>query len=151
MADELDLIAAEAAQLEADTSPAMPGEETPEVGPVADPAAEWRDATRMGCSLVVSVYPELKTDWTDERLDNLGNALAKCAERYGWTVAELFGHPLVGLAFATWPLAVPLVKVAKERAEAKKREKGRQGVAMPNRTDGSIMDRPGTLGPSSAG
>lgn len=144
MADELDMIAAEAAALEADTAPAIPGEfgQTAQAAPMADPAQEWRDAAAMGCGMVVAMYPELKADWNEQRMADLGNALHRCAERYGWTVGGLFGHPLVGLAVATWPLGVSLARVAKERAEAAKRERAKAGEVT---AASAVTDRPGVM------
>src|SRR5574340_892448 len=109
-AEGLDAIAAEAAAFEVAAAPM----ETPAAppAPVVDPAQEWRDAANMGCGLILAMRPELKAEWTQDKLDALGDALHKCAERYGWTVAGIFGHPLVGLAFAVFPLGASLVLTA---------------------------------------
>lgn len=112
---ELDHIAAEAAIAEADelaNQPVMPGQEP---APVIDPAQEWRDLARFGADLVLSPVPELAADWTPERIDAFGNALARCAEHYGWTTGGILGHPLAGLAVASWPLAVPVIRMTKEK------------------------------------
>jgi hypothetical protein len=146
LVDTLDAIVAEAAVLEQETATDAAGTAPAPLAAPVDPAQEWREAAHLGCGLVLSLYPELKPEWGADKLDNLGNALAKCAERYGWTVGELFGHPLVGLAFATWPLAVPLARIAKARAEQAKREQVRQAVAVPAQPDGAVTDRPGNLG-----
>lgn len=111
------LAAEDAANVSGDT--ALPG--VP-VGPVIDPAQEWRDAAHMGCGIVVAMRPELAAEWTPAVLDRLGDALAKCGERYGWTVQGIFGHPLVGLAFATFPMVTALVRVERARAEEKARK-----------------------------
>ena len=84
-----------------------------------DAAQEWRDAAHMGCGIVIAMRPELKAEWTPEVLDKLGDALHKCGERYGWTVAGIFAHPLLALAFATFPMVTALVRVERARAEAK--------------------------------
>jgi hypothetical protein len=142
--DELDQIAAEAAALDLDTAAAMPGAPEPEA-PV-DPAQEWRDAAQQGGSLILAVHPELKPDWTPDRLDALGNALAKCAEHYGWTLGALFGHPLVGLAFAAWPLGVPLVKMSKEKAQRKAADRGETpAAAVVDGKPESVFSRAGNL------
>lgn len=119
-AEGLDAIAAEAAAFEVAAAPV----ETPAAppAPVVDPAQEWRDAANMGCGLILAMRPELKAEWTQDKLDALGDALHKCAERYGWTVAGIFGHPLVGLAFAVFPLGASLVRIERARAEKKRAE-----------------------------
>lgn len=138
---ELDKIAAEAAAMEAVNT--TPGAVEPLASPV-DEAQEWRDAANMGCGLVIALRPELKAEWTPDKLDALGNALHKCAERYGWTVGGLFGHPLVGLAFAAWPLAVPMVRIERERAKSEKR------AAQPEQGAGvdKVTARAGNLEPA---
>lgn len=117
--DELERLAAEAAVVEADDAanqPVMPGQEP---APVIDPAQEWRDLARFGADLVLAPVPELRTEWSPERIDALGMALARCAEHYGWTTGGIIGHPLAGLAIATWPLAIPVVRMVKAQKAAK--------------------------------
>lgn len=139
---ELDQIAAEAAAMEAENAAptAQPGEPLP---PPVDPAQEWRDAANMGCGLVIAMRPELKAEWTKDKLDALGDALNKCAERYGWTVGGMFGHPLVALAFAAFPLAASAVRVERERAEKKQ-------AANPKEPGGTaeVVARAGNLEPA---
>lgn len=116
--DPLAALSQEAAGIEAGADAAASPNAAMQAPPV-DTAQEWRDAAAMGCGLIVAVYPELKADWTKETYDNLGNALDKCAKRYGWDLAEILGHPLLGLAFATWPMATSLARVVKTRNEAR--------------------------------
>jgi hypothetical protein len=143
--DVLDQIAAEASVLEAQSAPVMPGAEVPAAPPV-DPAQEWRDAVEQGSGLVLSVYPELQSEWTPTRLAALGNALAKCAEHYGWTVGGIFGHPLVGLGIAVFPLAVPLVKLGKAKAAEKQRNAAPTDAApVGNGAPESVFSRAGNL------
>lgn len=128
---ELDAIAAEAGAFEAGNV-GTEGQPVAQPGPVVDPAEEWRQAAHMGCGLVIAMRPELSSKWTPEKLDNLGNALAQCAERYGWTVGALLGHPLVALAFAVFPLGASLVEVEKARKvkEAEKPQAAAQEVVQ---------------------
>lgn len=142
-ANELDQIAAEAAALEAEQAQAsgvaLSGEP---LSPPVDPAKEWRDAARMGCGLILAMRPELGGEWTPDKLDALGDALHKCAERYGWTVGGMFTHPLIGLGLAVFPLAASAVRVERERAEKKARERAAQpvGDAVP-----PVEARPGVM------
>jgi len=117
--DGLDAIAAESAKWEAENAaPPVGADGLPVTDQVrADTSGEWREAVRMGCGMVLAVKPELQADWTPGKMDALGDALDRCAVRYGWTVGELLGHPLLGLAFAAWGLAAPLVRI--ERAKSK--------------------------------
>jgi|SRR3990172_5083720 len=126
---ELDAIAAEAGAFEAGNVGAE-GQPVAQPAPVVDPSEEWRQAAHMGCGLVIAMRPELSSRWTHDKLDALGNALAQCAERYGWTVGGLLGHPLVALAFAAFPLGVALVDVEKERRS--KEEKTSPTIAAQN-------------------
>jgi hypothetical protein len=69
--------------------------------------------------IVASAFPALGAVWTKDRMDNIGAALARCDEHYGWGGAgKLIGHPLAGLAVASFPVAigtVQWVKLEKER------------------------------------
>lgn len=145
--DPLDAIVAEASALEQQTAAAVPGADQEPAAPPVDPAQEWRDAVVQASGLVLAVHPELSQDWTPARLDALGNALAKCAEHYGWTLGALFGHPLVGLGFASWPLAVPLVKLAKQKAAQRPVKPGTAApaAAAANGAPESVFSRAGNL------
>lgn len=116
---ELDLIAQEARAAEAEQVAAdAPAAQEPQV----DPVTEWSDAVDMGCELVFVGLPELEAKWTADRRARLAAALAKCAERYGWTVDGILGHPLLHLAVAVWPMAASLIQVARAKAIEKRRE-----------------------------
>lgn len=148
IAEGLDVVAAEAAAFEATSAApvAVPGEPS---APVVDPAQEWRDAAHMGCGLVMAMRPELKAEWTADKLDALGAALHKCAERYGWTVASFFGHPLVGMAFAVFPLAASLVRIERARAEKKQAEQPQPAQPGAANDGGSVVTLyPGNLTPA---
>jgi hypothetical protein len=94
------------------------GQGAPEVEAIPmDSEADWVQAVHDACELVFATMPELEAEWGPDRRERLGVALARCAERYGWTILGILGHPLVGLAFAMFPMLRSLVKVAKARAE----------------------------------
>lgn len=80
----------------------------------------WRQAVGTAKDLICSPFPEAEPVWTDERMDNLAGALARCDAAYGWGgIGGLFAHPLIGLALASFPLAVGTAKAVGE-ARAKK-------------------------------
>jgi len=61
--------------------------------------------------IVRELVPErARPHWTDERLQRVGEALAKCATHYGWKWAALLGHPLAQLIGAAVPLAWPIAE-----------------------------------------
>lgn len=71
----------------------------------------WRQAVGTAKDLICSPFPEAEPVWTGERMDNLASALARCDAAYGWGgVGGLFAHPLIGLALASFPLAVGTAK-----------------------------------------
>lgn len=74
----------------------------------------WREAMHAAADLVTSAVPGLKPVWTDERMDNIGAALARCDAKYGWGGAgEVFKSPLVALGIASFPVAIGTVQYAK--------------------------------------
>src|SRR3989442_7742150 len=52
----------------------------------------------------------VKVHWTDERLQRVGLALARCAVHYRWDFARYLDHPLGQLAGAAFPLAWPIAQ-----------------------------------------
>lgn len=48
-------------------------------------------------------------EWTPARLDDVAGKVADCAKLYGWTLSDLFTHPVLGLFAASAPLLWPLV------------------------------------------
>ncbi|KVL36387.1 hypothetical protein WS97_12105 [Burkholderia territorii] len=93
-------------------------------------AAGWRQAVVTAGDIITSMMPEAKPVWTDERMTNLGAALARADEVYGWGGAgSLFSHPLVGVAVAGFPLAVGTAQVVRAKSEAHKLAKLRESKA----------------------
>lgn len=94
---------------------APPGQGAPpELVPplVVDRAAQFRDgALYFGGVLRTMFTARVQAHWTDERLNALGVALGKCAERYGWNFDPV--HPVAQLGAAAlpllWPIAEPVV------------------------------------------
>lgn len=140
--DELARIAAEADQLQAENEnqPGSPGE----LVPIVDPVQEWRDAAHMGCGMVTAMIPELKSEWTPDKMDALGDALSKCADRYGWTVGEVLGHPLLALAVASWGLIAPMRRIEREKAEKAQQAKVVETVPQ-------VVERQGNFVPVEVG
>jgi hypothetical protein len=80
----------------------------------------WRQAVGMVAGIICAPFPEAAPTWSNDRMDALAGALARCDSVYGWGgVGGLFAHPLIGLAVASFPLAVGTAKAIGE-ARAKK-------------------------------
>lgn len=119
--DGLDAVAAEAARFDA----AGVAQEVAESAPPSTQADssvssidEWEDAVGFGASIVFEGVPELKEKWPQKKLDKFAGALAKAGEHYGWNIQKLLGHPLLGLAVASWPLAQGVREVMREKSAA---------------------------------
>lgn len=82
----------------------------------------WQTAMRHAADVVTSAAEGLKPTWTNERMDAIGAALARCDAHYGWGGAgKLISHPLVGLGVASAPVVIGTIKwaqVEKARAQA---------------------------------
>lgn len=112
MSDDLDQIAARAS-----ADDALAVQLTPEEQAKADknPVKEWQSVAHQVGALICAGLPEVRPDWTAARLDALGEALAACAERYGWTAGALLSHPLLLLAVASFPLAASVGRAVQAR------------------------------------
>lgn len=120
--DGLDAIAREAATFDeqgAIIDEPEGGEQPQKAEPSSSSAQEWRDAVQFGCGMVIAMRPELSEEWTEQRLNSFGDALAKCGAHYGWNIEKLLGHPLFAVAISGFPLVMGLVRVEKARAEKK--------------------------------
>lgn len=81
-------------------------------------AEGWTKAVMMAGDVIVSMFPEAAPVWSRERMTNLGGALARCDEHYDWGgVGGLLGNPLIGLAFAGFPLVAGTGKAIKAKRE----------------------------------
>jgi hypothetical protein len=83
------------------------------IAPAAAPDESqlWVEAALHYGQIVRELVPErARSHWTDERLQRVGGALAKCATHYGWKWAALLGHPLAQLIGAAVPLAWPIAE-----------------------------------------
>lgn len=100
------------ASVEAEQQAQLDGERAKLVG-------GWQQAMQDARDIVASAFPQLGAVWTKDRMDNIGAALARCDEHYGWGGAgKLIGHPLAGLAVASFPVALGTyqwIKLEKER------------------------------------
>lgn len=78
----------------------------------------WTKAVTMAGDVICSMFPEAGPVWSKERMGNLGAALARCDEHYDWGgVGGLLGNPLIGLAFAGFPLVAGTGKAIKAKRE----------------------------------
>lgn len=77
----------------------------------------WTKAVKMAGGVVCAALPKAGPVWTNERMENLGEALARCDEEYGWGgVGGALGHPLIGLAFAAFPILIGTARAIKATA-----------------------------------
>jgi hypothetical protein len=78
----------------------------------------WTKAVAMAGDVICSMFPEASPVWNKERVSNLGAALARCDEHYDWGgVGGLLGNPLIGLAFAGFPVIAGTAKAIKAKRE----------------------------------
>jgi hypothetical protein len=133
----LDLIAAEELAENQELAAKVEGAQQAEAEQAfEESAAGWRQAVATAGDLITSVLPEAKPVWTDERMDNLGAALARADEAYGWGGAgELFKNPTIGLAIAALPLAWGTGAILKAKMDAAK-------LAKLRHTQGAQQDAP---------
>lgn len=105
----------------------------------------WMMAVTQVKDIVVSPFPEAAPVWTDDRMENLAAALARCDAAYGWGgIGGLFRHPLIGLAIVSFPLAVGTAKAINEAKAAKSLP---TGMAPPDARPDPMAD---AIGPAQA-
>ncbi|MCA3780133.1 MAG: hypothetical protein IOC39_24210 [Burkholderia sp.] len=143
--DPLDAIAQE--ELDADAALAAKVEQAEADAAEAEMdalVAGYREAMRAAQDIVVSAVPGLKPVWTDDRMDNIGAALARCDAKYGWGGAgKLLSSPLVALGIASFPVAVGTVQYSKAQKAAAQR------AALAARAAAAQADvAPGVIGPA---
>ena len=96
-------------------------------------AAGWLQAVEAAKDLICAPFQEAEPVWTNTRMENLAGALARCDAVYGWGgIGGLFSNPLVGLAIASFPLAVGTAK-AINKASPPKLPKVEPGAIVPDR------------------
>ncbi|MBH9680843.1 hypothetical protein [Burkholderia cepacia] len=143
--DPLDAIARE--ELDADAALAAKVEQAEADAAEAEMdalVAGYREAMRAAQDIVVSAVPGLKPVWTDDRMDNIGTALARCDAKYGWGGAgKLLSSPLVALGIASFPVAIGTAQYAKTQKIAAQR------AALAARAAAAQADvAPGVVGPA---
>jgi hypothetical protein len=113
-----------AAEEQAETSQAEAAQNA-DAAAQADERAEdavegWLQAVGTAGEIISATWPSARPVWNPGAQERLAAALARCDEAYGWGgVGSLMSHPLLGLAFAAFPLAVGTAKaVAEERRKA---------------------------------
>lgn len=101
----------------------------------------WQTAMRHAADVVTSAADGLKPVWTNDRMDAIGAALARCDAHYGWGGAgKLLGHPVVAVAVASAPVVIGTIKWAQvEKAKALLRAKEYQAA----KAAGGIVQAPG--------
>jgi hypothetical protein len=87
----------------------------------AEDATEgWLQAVDVAGEIIGATWPSARPVWNPPAKERLAAALARCDEAYGWGgVGAIMSHPLLGLAFAGFPLVLGTAKaVAEERRKA---------------------------------
>jgi len=109
--------AAETVQLEAD---AQAGAQAEADARAEDATAGWLQAVDVAGEIISATWQSARPVWNPPAKERLASALAHCDEVYGWGgVGAIMSHPLLGLAFAAFPLVIGTAKaVAEERRQA---------------------------------
>jgi hypothetical protein len=87
----------------------------------AEDATEgWLQAVDVAGEIIGATWQSARPVWNPAAKERLAEALARCDEAYGWGgVGSIMSHPLLGLAFAAFPLVLGTAKaVAEERRKA---------------------------------
>lgn len=85
-----------------------------------DSTAGWLQAVDVAGEIIGATWQSARPVWNPAAKERLAEALARCDEAYGWGgVGTIMSHPLLGLAFAAFPLVLGTAKaVAEERRKA---------------------------------
>ncbi len=121
---EIQLIAAEAAQLEAETAP-PDAADTKAKGETAAPVdyqAEAKDLMAFTLAMLVPFYPCLEDIYTPDTVTKLSSASARLMEKYGFTFGEFLTKwgPEIAFLIVAGPLVPKTYKAIK--AETKRLE-----------------------------
>lgn len=138
--DTLDMIAAEAAPLEADQQDRIDAIENPQPEQIIDPSFGWAQIPLMVGGMLSMAMPELKGVYTEAACTQWGTAMHAVATKYGWEAGETISRfaPEIALAVASFPLVVPVVHAVKARKAAvaehdARRLAEREGLVEPER------------------
>jgi hypothetical protein len=125
MPDNLDALAAQAAELDAAAAAQAGGPEQPQPKPEAEPASDPR-ADLAGLlatfrELVRPMFPSVANVYDDPTVGRVSDALAPVFVKHGWSVGELFGawREEIMAAFVCVPVAVATVRAMKDDLEAR--------------------------------
>ena len=132
--DAFDQIGAEAAGQEAEIQAAQDAFlNPPEPEPLQPPGQAWAMIPLTIGMFGAQIIPELKDIFTESACSRWGDAMALVAEKYGWDAGETMAKwgPECALAVATLPLALPTIKVLKERKAAADAEKAAKKLPAP--------------------
>lgn len=125
--------AADTVQLEAEQAA---GQQAEAEARAEDATAGWLQAVDVAGEIISATWQSARPVWNPPAKERLASALAHCDEVYGWGgVGAIMSHPLLGLAFAAFPLVVGTAKaVAEERRQAAVDVEARE-VVKPNGGD----------------
>jgi len=99
---------------------AQAGEQAEAEQRAQDATEGWLQAVDVAGEIIGATWPSARPVWNPAAKERLAEALARCDEAYGWGgVGAIMSHPLLGLAFAGFPLVLGTAKaVAEERRKA---------------------------------
>jgi len=122
--------AAETVQLEAEQ---VAGQQAEAEARAEDETAGWLQAVDVAGEIISATWQSARPVWNPPAKERLAAALAHCDAVYGWGgVGSIMSHPLLGLAFAAFPLVIGTAKaVAEERRLAAVEVEARE-VVKPN-------------------
>lgn len=115
--DNLDMIALEAGQGEAETQAGIDAIINPNPEPVIDPAQTWAQIPFAIGGLLGMVMPELRQHYTESACLAWGQGMAQVSDKYGWDAGETISKwtPECMLLMASIPLVLPTVAALKAR------------------------------------
>jgi hypothetical protein len=93
---------------------------------------------------LAAFYPSTAAVITEEKRQALAVAWSPVMEKYGFTLAAVFGRfgAEIGAAFVTAQIAVPLANAIRADRAAAAVEKSKQPVAMPKGSSAATTDAP---------
>ena len=117
---------------------ALPG--VAQVDPLEAEAVAWAKLPAMFGGILATAMPELKATYTEAACLEWGKGMAPVARKHGWTLGGF--EVYLGLASATWALAVPTFEMIKRKRAANERK--------PAPEPGEAAPRPSAETPASA-
>lgn len=90
--EEMQRLAVEAEQIDAELAPPEPVEEGAELAVPVDNVQEANDLITFGVALFVPIVPAIEPIYTQERISKLSAALGPVLDKYGLTLGGIFAR-----------------------------------------------------------